>query len=258
MGLTGGYRDRQWSRQLDYYDYRPPVGYFASVRHPWISLIVLLPLLAVYEIGVRRSNSSGGSLRAGVELWLQQWIEQSGKWPIFVIPTALVGLLLLWALFRWSDRPTHFIVPTLGIIFEGIACGIGIYALCLNAPMLLEKAGLPIAAMNIQGTQVLTYLGVGIYEEAIFRLIGFGMLAWMMRTIFIPAIAAIPIAMLISSGAFALAHEFVHTDPFVPFVFFTRMLIGATLAILFWLRGLGVAVGAHIVYDVVASGQMQG
>ena len=256
MGLIGGYRDRHWSRQRDYYDYRPPVGYLANVRHPWTSLIVVIPLLAVYEIGVRKAHSSGGSLRAGVELWLQQWLEQSGQWPGFVIPAALVGLLLLWALFRWNDRPNHFIVPTLGIVFEGIACGIGLWALCLNAPMLLEKAGLPIAAMNIQGTQVLTYLGVGIYEEAIFRLIGFGMLAWIMRAIFIPALAAIPIAMLISSAAFALAHHFVQTDPFVPIVFFTRMLIGACLALLFWLRGLGVAVGAHIVYDVVASAQL--
>jgi len=258
MGLTGDHRDRKWSGPPDYYDCRPPTGYFASVRHPWIALIVLIPLLAVYEIGVRRLNSSGGSLRAGVELWLQQWLEYSSKLPIFVIPAALVALLLLWALFRWNDRPTHFIVPTLGLLFEGIACGIGIYALCLNAPMLLQKAGLPIAAMNIQSTQVLTYLGVGLYEEAIFRLIGFGMLSWIMRAIFIPAIAAIPIAMLVSAGAFALAHEFVHTDPFVPYVFFVRMLIGATLAMLFWLRGLGVAVAAHIVYDVVASSQMQG
>ncbi len=258
MGLMGGYRVHHWWRRPDPSENRPPVGYFASVRHPWIALIVLIPLLAVYEIGVHKSTSASGSLRAGVELWLQHWLEQTSNVPAFVIPSALVGLLLLWALLRGNDRPTHFIVPTLGILFEGVAAGIGLYALCLNTPLLLEKAGVPVAAVNIQGSQVLTYLGVGLYEEAIFRLIGFGMFSWIMRAVFIPAIAAIPIAMLISAAAFALAHEFVHTEPFVPFVFFTRMLIGATLAMLFWLRGLGVAVAAHIVYDVVASGQMQG
>lgn len=258
MGLTDGNRNRNWPGPPEPYDHRPPLGYLASVRHPWISFLYLIPLLAVYEIGVRKASSPGGSLRAGIELWLQQWLEQSSKWPAFAIPTTLVGLLLLWALFRWNDRPSYFIVPTLGILFEGIACGIGLYALCLNAPFLLEKAGLPIAALNIQGTQALTYLGVGIYEEAIFRLIGFGLLSWLMRAIFIPAIVSIPIALLVSAAAFALAHEFVHTEPFVPYVFFTRMLIGATLAMLFWLRGLGVAVGAHIVYDVAASAQMQG
>ncbi|MBO0699481.1 MAG: CPBP family intramembrane metalloprotease, partial [Zavarzinella sp.] len=55
----------------------------------------------------------------------------------------------------------------------------------------------------------------------------------------------------ISAAAFALAHHFVQTDPFVPAVFLTRMLIGVYCALLFWLRGLGVAVGAHIVYDIV-------
>ena len=73
----------------------------------------------------------------------------------------------------------------------------------------------------------------------------------MLRLAFVPWIAAIPVAVLVSAALFALAHHFVQTDPFVPSVFLTRMLVGAYCAVVFWLRGLGVAVGAHIVYDIV-------
>jgi hypothetical protein len=92
---------------------------------------------------------------------------------------------------------------------------------------------------------------VGIYEEVLFRLIGFAWLAMLLRVALVPWIAAVPMAVLGSAAAFALARHFVQTDPFVPGVFLARMLVGAYCAVLFWLRGLGVAVGAHIVYDVI-------
>ena len=79
----------------------------------------------------------------------------------------------------------------------------------------------------------------------------FAWLARVLRVALVPAIAAIPMAAVVSAVAFALAHHVVQTDPFVPSVFLTRVLIGVSCAALFWLRGLGVAVGAHIVYDIV-------
>ncbi|HJZ89498.1 MAG TPA: CPBP family intramembrane glutamic endopeptidase, partial [Gemmataceae bacterium] len=99
--------------------------------------------------------------------------------------------------------------------------------------------------------RVITFLGVGVYEEFVFRLIGFAWLAWLLRVAFLPGVAAIPMAIVASSAAFALAHHVVQTDPFVPAVFATRMLAGAYCALLFWWRGLGVAVGTHIVYDLI-------
>lgn len=227
--------------------------YLAAVRHPWPCLVFLVPLLGSYEIGVARLSADGGpSLRAGIELWLRQWLTQAGPYPPFLVPAALVLLLALWTVWRWSDRPDRLFTTVFGIALEGVVFGLGLWTVCLNAPAILTRMGLPPAAVGGAGPELVTYVGVGIYEEVLFRLLGFACLARLLRFVLVPAVAAVPMAVLASAAAFALAHHFVQTDPFVPSVFLTRLLVGAYCAVLLWLRGLGVAVGAHIVYDIVA------
>lgn len=254
MGLTGRsqvslYRPRRPWFARDPYD---RTGYLAGVRHPWPCLVFIVPLLGLYEIGVARlAPASGESLRAGIELWLRQWLAQAGPCPPVVIPAAVVGLLAVWTMWRWWDRPRHLFTTVFGIALEGVVFGLGLWALCLNAPALVERAGLPTMAVGEPDPQLVTYVGVGIYEEVIFRLIAFAWLARVLRIALVPWVAAVPMAVLASAAVFALAHHVVATDPFVPGVFLTRMLVGVYCALLYWLRGLGVAVGAHIVYDVV-------
>jgi len=252
MGLTGGSRARRWPLgRRDPHD-RPRVGYLAAVRHPWPCLVFLVPILALYELGVAHlTPPSGDSLRAGVELWLRQWLADTGPVLPIIIPGALVLLLTAWTAWRWSSRPHRLFTTVIGIALEGVVFGLGLWVLCLNAPIILDRMGLVAGAVGGPNPRLVTYVGVGIYEEVIFRLIAFAWLARVLRVALVPAIAAIPMAAVVSAAAFALAHHFVQTDPFVPAVFLTRLLIGLYCAVLFWLRGLGVAVGAHIVYDIV-------
>ncbi len=252
MGLRGGDPVHRWSHdQWHPYD-RPHTPYLAATRHPWPSLILIVPLLAAYELGVAWLTPAGGpSLRAGIEQWRRQWLAQAGPWPPALIPAAVVLLLVAWTLWRWTDRPHRLFTTAFGIALEGIVFGLGLWLLCLNAPIILDRIGLVPAAVGGPNPLLVTYIGVGLYEEVLFRLIGFAWLARLLQIALVPWIAAIPMAALASAAAFAFAHHFVQTDPFVPTVFLTRMLIGVSCALLFWLRGLGVAVGAHIVYDIV-------
>jgi membrane protease YdiL (CAAX protease family) len=257
MRLTG-YRDHHrlyWPRRpwlaRDPYEYTR-TGYLAGVRHPWPCLLFVSLLLALYELGVARLQSEGSeSIRAGVEQWLRHWLAQAGPVPPVVIPATVGGLLLLAAMWRWNERPIHLFTTIFGIAIEGVAFGLGLWALCLNAPFLIDQLGLPPIAVGSPDPRLVTYIGVGVYEEVIFRLIAFAWLARILRIAFVPSIAAIPMAILASSALFALAHHFVQTDPFVPGVFVTRMLVGVYCALLYWTRGLGVAIGAHVVYDIV-------
>jgi len=251
MGLRGEYRYHRWLVDRRHADYRLAPGYFASVRHPLPCLVLLILLLAVYEIGVARM-SGGDSLRAGVEMWLRRALADAGPVPPIVIPAALVGLLVLWTLWRWRDRPERLFLTVFGLIVEGIIFGVGLFILFLHAGAIFERAGLPLASIHLSPERAVTFVGVGIYEEAIFRLIGFALLARLLQVLFVPALAAIPMALIVSSLAFAGAHHLGDGEPFVTYIFATRALIGAGFAILFLLRGFGVAVGAHIVYDVLA------
>ena len=253
MGLMGGYRDRQlFADYLRQGDFRPHVGYLAAVRHPWPSFIFVVLVLAAYEIGVAwLSPANGPSIRAGVELWMREWLKYAEPCPPLVIPATLIFLLVLWTLWKWNDRPNRMLVPLIGIVVEGIAFGFGLWVLCLYVPTIFDHAGISLGNIGQLKPEIVTFLGVGIYEEALFRLLGFAWLARLLNLIFVPWLGAVLFAAIISSAGFALAHHFVQGEPFVPMVFVMRTVIGIYLALLFWLRGFGVAVGAHIVYDIV-------
>jgi hypothetical protein len=223
--------------------------YLSAVRHPWPVLAVLVPLLGAYEIGIARLGND--SFRAGIDLWIRKWLAENGGYPVVVLPGIVVGVLALWTAWRWKDRPERFFTAVFGIVLEGLVFGLGLWALCVNAPAIYQHFNLPTGAVDTPTPHVLTYLGVGIYEEFVFRLIGFAVVARVIQVALVPWVIARPVALVASSFAFALAHHFVQTDPFVPVVFFTRLLIGLYCGLLLWWRGLGVAVGAHIVYDIV-------
>ena len=255
MGLRGGYWEQRWlADRYRYGDFRPPIGYFAAVRHPLPSLIFVVVLLAIYEMGVAYFASAGGpSVRAGIELWLRNWLAQAGPAPPIVIPAAVVGLLVIWTLWKYADRPHWPAVTVLGIAIEGVVFGLGLWFVCLHAPALLEQSGLSLAAIQGLDSRLITFDGVGVYEEVLFRLIFFAWLARLLYIVFVPWIAAFPMAVIVSAALFALAHDLLQNDPFVPMVFAMRTLIGIYLALVFALRGLGVAIAAHIVYDFMVS-----
>lgn len=258
MGLMGGNRDRRMIADfLRHGDIRPHVGYLAAVRHPWPSFIFVVFLLAAYEAGVVwLSPTNGPSIRAGVELWLREWLKHAEPCPPQVIPGTLIFLLAAWALWKWHDRPNGPVIPLLGIVVESVAFGFGLWILCLNAPALFDRAGVSLADVGRLKPETVTFLGVGIYEEAIFRLLAFAWLARFLNLLFVPWLGAVLFATILSAAAFSLAHNLVQGEPFVLMAFALRMVVGVFLALVFWLRGLGVAIGAHVVYNLVVSAHL--
>ena len=55
---------------------------------------------------------------------------------------------VIWALWRWSDRPERLFITVVGIALEGVVFGLGLWVLCLNAPAILDRAGLAPAAVG--------------------------------------------------------------------------------------------------------------
>src|SRR5262249_33308380 len=100
--------------------------------------------------------------------------------------------------------------------------------------------------------QVITYVGAGIYEELLFRLLLYSGLVVLLRWLQSSLLIAVVLAAVASSAIFSLAH---HVGPygeaFDNYVFLFRMLAGLYFALLYQLRGFGIAVGAHACYDVV-------
>jgi membrane protease YdiL (CAAX protease family) len=96
------------------------------------------------------------------------------------------------------------------------------------------------------------YLGAGIYEELLFRLILLWGMAWLIRRWWAAPKGSLLLAVLVSSLIFASAHYIGHAgETFQWFSFLFRFVAGVFFSILFIYRGFGIAAGTHAAYDIL-------
>lgn len=242
-----------------------PSGYTTATRHPWPSLLFVLPLLAAYEAGVfYLGGANPETIRNGADHWLRCALGVIGVRFFWVPPAAMAVVFTLWTLSRWGDRPGDLVSVLSGMILESVAFALGLWALSrLLAPM-LQQAGIELnvaleepasfSAAEPALRQVITYLGAGIYEEAVFRLVLFTALVAVLRILDVSRLLAIALAAAGSAVLFSVAH---HVGPYGQtysnYLFLFRLLAGVYFALLFELRGFGIAVGAHACYNVMVS-----
>ena len=231
------------------------MGYLSATRHPWPCLIFLVPLLAVYECGVIwLGGPTPEKLRNGADTWLRYLIGNAGVDPVLIAPGVIVGMLLVWTVWRWKDRPDRVLAVVFGMALESLLFAGVLWVIASNFNAILSHYGI---AMNLDASrdkaaEVVTYIGAGIYEEVIFRLILCGGLARLLNYVFVPWVVAMPMAIVASSILFSLAHHVgQHAEPYQQARFLFRVAAGVFFAVVYWWRGFGVAAGAHAGYDII-------
>jgi membrane protease YdiL (CAAX protease family) len=236
--------------------------YWSQTHAPLVSLAFLAPLLIVYEIGVLWVGERGDVyVRNGADHWMRSWLETIGLGQLFLLPGLVVAVLLAWHIagkYEWR------------ISFDTLA---GMFAESLLFAMLLVAAGqiqelvfreyLPPVARLMQqnGTEVIVqtplaqlvgFIGAGIYEEVLFRLILLQICYGVFRFLRATPRWAIVLAVLSTSLAFSCAHYIgPSADIFTLFSFTFRAVAGLFFATLFAVRGFGITVGCHAAYDVI-------
>ena len=96
------------------------------------------------------------------------------------------------------------------------------------------------------------YLGAGVYEETLFRLIMVPTLFGALKLLQIPQVLSSALAVTGSALLFALAHHAGSPgESFTWFAFVFRWMAGVFFAWVFVLRGFGIAVGSHTMYDIL-------
>jgi membrane protease YdiL (CAAX protease family) len=241
-------------------------NYWSATKHPWACVLFVLPLLAIYEIGVTVSGAgTPEELRNGADAWLRAGLAALGITWMYAAPCLLVFVLLVWGLARREGRPTDKIGVWVGMIAESAGFALVLMALSqalwqalMHADQVLGQPSNRIALLQVSAApepmwaQIVSYLGAGIYEETLFRLLIFAgllrLFSWAeLRTSFHVILAAFASALL-----FAGAHHLgPNGDPFNAYVLSFRTCAGLYFAWLFQVRGFGVAVGAHAGYDVL-------
>jgi hypothetical protein len=250
---------------------QPDAGdYWRESARPLVSLVFIAPLLAIYEGGTLWLGSAAA--RNGADFWLRSLLDLIGFGQYFLLPALACGLLLAW---HHARRESWQLAgQTLGRMWlESAAWGAGLLMIGHLALLLTsgqQTLGTPIAAAATHSSsdglaaRLVGYLGAGIYEELLFRLLLVPPVVALLRTAHFNRKASLFTAVALTSLCFALAHyqidasifgwhiAWLHGEPFATLTFSFRFAAGATFALLFSYRGFGIAAGAHALYDLLA------
>jgi membrane protease YdiL (CAAX protease family) len=108
--------------------------------------------------------------------------------------------------------------------------------------------GMPLPA------QVVLSLGAGFYEEVVFRGLVLGGLRWGLRALGREGRGADAVAVLAAALIFSAYHYVgVYADPLSIASFTFRFVAGLVLSVLLVLRGFGITVLTHALYDVLVA-----
>ncbi len=238
------------------------LGYVPATRHPWPSMLFVLPLLVVYETGVLAvGGARPETVRNGADHWLRCGLGAIGLKMAWFPPMVLFAIFVAWAWRRRDDRPGDLVGVLSGMALESVSFALGLWAMSRGLAPILQRAGVELSLAVAAGDgadpglrQVITYLGAGIYEEALFRLALFSALAWGLRWVEFPTVLAVLCAAIASATLFSAAHHLgPYGQPYSNYLFVFRLVAGLYFALLYQLRGFGIAVGAHACYNVMVS-----
>lgn len=232
---------------------RAPAGQrLDNPRNLLSSLILVFPLLLVYQVGVLFTLPMLNGADFVTTFLFRDLGFDRGQYLAFVGAVCVVFLGAV-ALLRRKQRWNASIV--LPVLLEST-----IYALTMGSLISLVMTKLlgmsPRLAAGLAGEGLLTRfvmsLGAGVYEELVFRLLFLGgMTTLCTRVLAWPPWLALVLSLLVSSVAFSAVHHIgTAGDPFTLGVFTFRILAGVSFGLLFLFRGFAVAVYTHAIYDV--------
>jgi hypothetical protein len=233
--------------------------YWQQSRRPLASLAFIAPLLAIYEFGVLWLGPQ--AMRNGADVWLRQWLDGAGFSQYFLLPILTLGMLLAW---HYTTRDPWRVSP--GVLYaKGAECLLLALALVVIARVQGTLLSMVMPAdgnwalhasigESVEGIfqRFVSFMGAGIYEELLFRLmllpIIAGVLHWCGAPLGWSLAGGAILSSLIFSGAHHLGTQGELFD-WYPFVF--RTVAGLFFSALFVYRGFGIAAGTHAAYDML-------
>lgn len=231
---------------------RPVVGYFQRRVDPLTNLFLVLPLFAVYHLGVLtqlRHNGTGYTWVGNGMDFLTSTVlalvhgDLAAYAAIAAGVTLLLGLLILRARRQSSLHPRLF-VP---VVLES-----ALYAFIVAALIgaIVRTFGLGVLDQEGLGAQVIASCGAGLHEELVFRMGLFGGLGYLLSRRMRPWVGWLT-ALAASSLLFSAVHYLPPLgDSFTVSSFVFRLLCGVAFAIIYRVRGFAIAAWTHALYDV--------
>lgn len=239
-------------------------GYAKLSMRPLHILVFLLPLIIAYEVGSVRflSHQAHGTIETiKAHSILLAFFQDFGIAGRFLPALTLLTVLLVWHVLNgdsWRIRPAFLG----GMLMESVAWTIPLMVLVALIDLLGNGLGAPpaatlqatssLAAMSDQA-KITISLGAGLYEELLFRMIGIAAL----HLVFVDLARlgerwGIALAILVSAAAFAVYHDVVLPGGQLDTLrAASLMFAGAYFGLIYTMRGFGIVVAVHALYDIL-------
>lgn len=210
----------------------------------------MLPLWLLYE-GLRLSLAP--QERNGAEALITDFLGEIGPHAFTVVRIAMMCVILVaaWSIHR-RQLPWGRVV--LVSVLEGAVYGLMLGPVTAALTLQFVDPGKPLMASALV-VDLIGSLGAGIFEETLFRLGLLSLLALLLqracRAMSVHPLVGTSLAVLISALLFSLFHHVgIGAHPFEIHEFVFRAVAGIILGALFVLRGFGVCVYTHAIYDL--------
>lgn len=220
--------------------------YFENSRSPLIGLVMVLPLLVFYNVGLLATDWQALNGADFVTWALVDTLDRTGY---LIAQGVLVAAFLIAIGVLQRKRQFHlgFFVPLLAeSLLYALGMGTAILAIMREVHLLGPTGSSSPGLLTILTISA----GAGVHEELMFRLILIPVIAAALARLFSmkPGLAMV-LAVVASSVLFSLAH-YLGPESFHLFTFAYRGLAGLVFATLFLARGFAVAVYTHALYDI--------
>jgi hypothetical protein len=223
----------------------------AAATRPLASLVFLSPLLAFYVVGLMWVRPD---LAATADVWLREGLRLLGVGGILAPTWLAVAVLLAWHLLRRDPWQMSWgllglmAAETALLVVPLLAAERFFHCLSQGAALAVAPADGPPSWLEV----AMTSIGAGVYEELLFRLLLVGGPIFILRHVLREDSAGGQVAVvLVVAGLFAGAHHLSNPAGFAWTVFLFRALAGVYLGFIFVYRGLGIAAGVHILFNLV-------
>lgn len=232
-------------------------SYWPASKRPIHGLLFVLPLVVLYEVASYLVNRGvfGQVNRVLAFDLLQEALQRVGATGLYLPGLAIVAIFLFWHISTrepWVVRRNTVALMWL----ESTLLAVPIYLLNRLFEQQAWLAAGEWLPMSVPGWRSLAgeltlSIGAGIYEELLFRLVLLAIMSLILVDVLnCPRVLAGVLAAVVSGLAFSLYH-YLGPEHFRWGTFAFRAVAGVYLAGVFQLRGFGLAVGAHAMYDVI-------
>jgi len=230
--------------------------YWKLSQRPAQVFMFLLPVLLLYEVLVVKFGVDAAGMAH--EIRAKQYVDWffarfgiAGKY----LPALVIAIVLLsWHVVskdRWRFAPKVY--GWMWVESLGLAVPLLLFMIVISrGDMQQAQASTATNLDNWQFMSQLTFsLGAGLYEELVFRLVLIAVLHGLVVDVLkYPETAGDIVAIIGSAVLFSLYH---YSDAFTFTLFLKYSFAGVYFASVYVIRGFGIVVGTHALYDVLVA-----